>query len=48
MRKEIYLSLYNEYKIIMANKSVNKWSNYSMTIDNDMAEKINTFVGIER
>ena len=32
----------------MANKSENELSNYFMTIDNDMAEKINTFVGTER
>ena len=32
----------------MANKSINKWNNYSMIINNAMAQKINTFVGSER
>ena len=47
-RKEIYLSLYNEYKSIIANKNINKWNNYSMSIKSDMAKKINSFSGTEK
>ena len=32
----------------MVNKSINKWSNYDMTIDNYSKQKINTNVGTER
>ena len=48
MRKDIYLTLYNEYKKIIANKAVNKWENYSMLVQNDIATKINLFVGSEK
>ena len=32
----------------MANKNLNKWANYSMDINSEMAEKIKSFVGAER
>lgn len=48
VKKDIYLNLYNEYKQILANKTVNKWANYSMPIKSEMAEKINIYVGSEK
>ena len=47
MRKDIYLSLYNKYKSIIANRSTNKWDNYGVEISNEMAGKINAFVSSE-
>ena len=47
MCKDIYLSLYNEYKSIIANRSNNKWDNYGVEISNEMAGKINAFVSSE-
>ena len=47
VRKDIYLSLYNEYKSIIANRSSNKWDNYVVEISNEMTKKINTFVSSE-
>ena len=48
MRKDIYLNLYSEYKKIIANKNINKWVNYNVDINNDIAEKINAYIGSER
>ena len=47
MCKDIYLSLYNEYKSIIANRSTNKLDNYGVEISNEMAGKINAFVSSE-
>ena len=44
MCKDIYLSLYNEYKNIIANRSTNKWDKYGVEISNEMAGKINSFI----
>ena len=37
-----------EYKNIITYKSLNKWNTYSMIINNEMAEKINAFIGTAR
>ena len=48
MRKDVYLNLYSEYKQIIANKNVNKWVDYNVTVKSEIAEKINAFIGSER
>ena len=47
VHKDIYLSLFKEYKSIIANRSSNKWDNYGVEISNEMAGKINIFVSSE-
>ena len=47
MSKDIYISLYNKYKSIDANRRTNKLDNYGVEISNEMAGKINIFVSSE-
>jgi hypothetical protein len=48
VRKNIYLNLYSEYKQIIANKNINKWVDYNVTVKSEIADKINSFIGLER
>lgn len=43
-RKELYLSLYNEYKEICANSAYNKYEEYGVKLDADMLSKIENFI----
>lgn len=45
VRKELWFTLYNQYKCTLANASTNKWETYTLQINEEMKAKIESFTG---
>lgn len=44
-RKNTYLTLYNNYKKIIADSAYSKYETYGIQLDSDMAQKVESFIG---